>query len=357
MGRQEKQAGLVSIMVTMILMVVITLVVLGFAQISRRNQRNALDQQLSTQAFYAAETGVNDAANALKQAIATGVTVSAKTDCGAGTGPVYGTLPSSVLDSGTNVSYTCLMVDPTPSSLQYSKIKTDRSTIIPLSPASGTFANIKLTWKSTLATSTPATGCSASVAATGNLPTTSNWTCGYGILRFDLVPTSGTLSLSSLQTFMTSFLVPTTAATGGTIAYATGSNIINRSAVTCDHTNCSITITGLSGSSYYMRASSLYQEAGQFTITATDSSGNALKFQNAQALIDATGRAQDVLRRVQVRMPLTASTTTNLPDNALSSTDAVCKRFRVMDGYFASDAAAAVGGLTSLTGAANKLCS
>jgi Tfp pilus assembly protein PilX len=63
MTREDKQAGMVAIMVTMILMIVISLIVVGFAQISRRNQRQALDRQLSTQAFYAAETGVNDASD------------------------------------------------------------------------------------------------------------------------------------------------------------------------------------------------------------------------------------------------------------------------------------------------------
>jgi Tfp pilus assembly protein PilX len=56
----SRQAGMVSIMVTMILMVVLSLIVIGFAQIARRNSRQSLDRQLSTSAFYAAEAGVND---------------------------------------------------------------------------------------------------------------------------------------------------------------------------------------------------------------------------------------------------------------------------------------------------------
>jgi len=41
---QSKQRGMVAIMITMILMIVISLIVLGFAQISRRNQRQSLDR-------------------------------------------------------------------------------------------------------------------------------------------------------------------------------------------------------------------------------------------------------------------------------------------------------------------------
>src|SRR3954463_2749341 len=119
--RQVKERGMVSILVTMLLMVVITLIVLGFAQISRRNQRQAVDRQLSTQAFYAAEAGINDARNLIKTALSSGATIPAKTDCTNGSGPAaafYSTLSPS-LDTPNNVSYTCLMVDPAPKDLLY----------------------------------------------------------------------------------------------------------------------------------------------------------------------------------------------------------------------------------------------
>jgi len=44
----KNQTGLVSIMVTIIMMLVISLIVLGFATVTRRNTREALDRQLST---------------------------------------------------------------------------------------------------------------------------------------------------------------------------------------------------------------------------------------------------------------------------------------------------------------------
>ena len=77
------------VLLTMILMIVVGLIVLGFAQISRRNQRQALDRQLSTQAFYAAETGVNDAANLIKTAVQAGTVVAAKPDCTSTGGGFY----------------------------------------------------------------------------------------------------------------------------------------------------------------------------------------------------------------------------------------------------------------------------
>lgn len=63
---QDNQQGIVAIVVTIILMVILTLIVLSFAKISRREERDALDRQLSTQAFYAAESGIDYAKSKLE---------------------------------------------------------------------------------------------------------------------------------------------------------------------------------------------------------------------------------------------------------------------------------------------------
>jgi hypothetical protein len=57
----RREGGFVSIIVCMIIMTILSLITIGFAQIMAREQRQALDRQLSSQAFYAAESGVNDA--------------------------------------------------------------------------------------------------------------------------------------------------------------------------------------------------------------------------------------------------------------------------------------------------------
>src|SRR3954464_6641054 len=64
-AKLNSEAGMASFLIVMILMLVITLIVIGFAQVTRRNSREALDRQLSSQAFYAAESGVNVTTNAI----------------------------------------------------------------------------------------------------------------------------------------------------------------------------------------------------------------------------------------------------------------------------------------------------
>lgn len=346
----HSESGMVAIMVTIILMIVISLIVLGFAQVARRNQRQSLDRQLSTQAFYAAETGVNDANQIIKAAISTNSPVAAKSTCIDSGGGQYTSLlaPNSVLDSGADVAYTCVLVDPAPPSLIYSNIETT-GTIVPVIANVGNIAAIKLTWQSKASGPTPADNCPTSTANVFVPPT--NWTCGYGVLRFDLVPTSGALNHASLlASNMTAFLVPIETGTPATLGYSTN-GAGNVSPASCSHTDCSVTINGLSGSEYYMRINFIYRNVS-LQVSATDSAGNPVELRGAQALIDSTGKAQDVLRRVQVRIPITGTSKNLMSDFAVQSADSICKRFSVMDGsggnpgFFQS--AAGVGGTNPL---------
>jgi hypothetical protein len=334
----------------MILMIVISLIVLGFAQLSRRNQRETLDRQLSTQAFYAAESGVNDVRELIQNAVAGGsVTVPEKNGCtDTGTGGFYASL-SPDIDASKNVRYTCLLVDPSPERLRYSDVGTT-STVVPMISANGTPINeITLNWQSKVTGSTPHAGCPTST--TSAFTPAANWNCGYGVLRFDLVPATGTFTADSLRdSTMTVFAIPFSSGAGGalTATYDTAVATNNRRGVSCTTSSgCTMRVIGLSQTSYFMRISSIYRNAA-LQISATGPGGVALELEGAQAVIDATGKAQDVLRRIQVHVPLRASSQNQLSDYAIQSTDAICKRFSVMDGYFDTS----VTGVTST----NRLC-
>ena len=65
--RQAKdERGMVAIMIAMFLMIILSLITLGFLRLMQREQRQALDNSLSTQAYYAAESGINDAVKAAR---------------------------------------------------------------------------------------------------------------------------------------------------------------------------------------------------------------------------------------------------------------------------------------------------
>jgi hypothetical protein len=336
---------MVSIMTTMIMIIVISLIVVGFAQITRRNQRATLDRQLSTQAFYAAESGINDARDLIATAVSSGTVVPNKTGCNDTGGGFYTPLVTTI-DAASNVGYSCLLVDTSPTELSFSNLGTD-SLVLPILPEGGVnLSDMELTLTSN-APGNPASTCPTTLNQT--FSSYSSWTCGYGVIRLDLVRANGTFNASDLRDrTMTTFAVPFSSGGVGVIPFQPGAANTNaKVGMSCTAASCKLMINFLAHNAYYLRVSSLYRDVSM-TLRARDPSFNYVGLQNVQAAIDATGRAQDVLRRVKVNVPLRASSQNQLPDYAIQSTDSLCKRFAVMDGYFDSQAS----GVTST----NRLC-
>lgn len=312
----------------MILIIVLSLIVLGFAQNARRNQRETLDRQLSTQAFYAAESGINDARSIIQSSTPP---ISSKTTCAStGTGNVYLPLISNAtIDAAHKVAYTCVLINASPTELDYNDLNST-GTLVPLFSSNGApLGSITLEWQSKSGSAAPITGC---LSSTANVFTPANtWTCGYGVLRYDLVPVNGnqnatTLSAGTQTVFGVPF-VPGVPTGINSLNYNPGANSV--SGIACTNTECKLTITNLTGSQYYLRLVSIYQD-----VAMKITNGNGLS--GAQVMVDSTGKAQDVLRRIQVRFPINPNGSKNLlPDNALQSTDSICKRFSAMNNYFA----------------------
>jgi hypothetical protein len=333
---------MVSIFVSIIMILLISLVVLGFTQLNRRNQRIDLDSKLSTQAYYAAESGVNDAVNLLRAKysayLATGANVPAKDKCSDYTNYPLNTMNQLV--SG-DVSYTCVLIDPTPDSLEATVGPS--STVVPLTAANGkTFSSITLTWDVEKGRTATAVGC-YSPANLGLLPVATGagaWGCNFAALRTDLVKGGGTLSRTGATSWQNltqaNVFVPINNTTASSVAF-TPTNPTNDGAVVkaaCG-TQCIVTISNLGNTSgvYYLRLSTLYRSNTHVVITGSDGTG-AIKFIGSQAKIDSTGKAQDVLRRILVSVDLTDSNDSFIPSGALASGDSICKRFLVTPGYF-----------------------
>ena len=305
---QSSQRGIISIMMTIVMMLVISLIVLGLAQISRREQRVSTDNQLSAQAFYAAESGVNDVIALLRA----NTSVPPKTSCSDTTSPYDALNP--VVANG--VSYSCVLVDPSPTSIfgkagsspsVYSLETTSSLSSVTFSwgPGDGQAGNV-------------ITGCPSALSNVNLFPTTI-WSCPYAILRVDLVDAS-TLNRDALvSNTQTAFLVPSAAGTLG----ASGSTIRGASCNTGTQV-CSYTFSGLSGNAYYARVSAIYTN-GALTICGNDCTAEF----KSQANIDVTGKAQDVLRRVRVTVDLAAGNQNRAAQAAILSGDSICKRFKI----------------------------
>jgi Tfp pilus assembly protein PilX len=317
---------MVAIIVTMILMFVITLIVLGFSEATRRNQREALDTQLGQQAYYAAETGVNDITSLIKG----GVALTNNSTCTTSY-TLYGAgLPRQLTADGS-VANTCLMVTAQPDSLEVDNISSSSGSVMwHVQNSSGAaFKTLAFGW-SPDATYTNATNtCSAGFGA---YPSRTNWLCDRALLRVDILPATFTSTdadyLAGITT--TLYLQPYTGvqkdlaigAFGNPAAKQGACRITGAAPAGCT-VSVDVSAAGVSAADYYVRITALYIDAKTVTLSGTDASG-ATQFSNGQIVVDSTGRAQDQIKRIKVRIPLTQPDD-SLPIYAAQSAGSTCK--------------------------------
>lgn len=324
----RKEDGMASFMVTTVLILVISLIVVGFSQVARRNQREALDRQLSTQAFYAAESGVN-AAVAIVQDKATNAQLPPdKNACAPDAN-----YPAVRLDND-DVKVTCMLVSTQLSSLFYTGVTESAPTIMPIISANGTpIAKVTITWRNPAGGPAPSVNCTAS-----GLTTRGNWICGHGVLRTDIAPTPDGNPDTSMSTFFNPLRYGgvLNAGSAPTVDYGSGGGMIKGYCVDGADPKCMASITGLTEAVYYMNIRSIYRDSS-VTIEAQDIAGNPIDF-TGQVMIDVTAKAQDVLRRIQVRVPLDPKQS-SVPAYAIESSASLCKRYAVEPNYYAADPA------------------
>ena len=355
-NHNSNQAGMVSLIVTMILMVVMSLIVLGFARITRHEQRQALDRQLSAQAYYAAESGINDAVRALTNSPSyEGYDVGGGNDGGTGNkthcepDPAGG-VPPSPLGPGSNKvedpanpiksEYTCLLINQNPTSLVFKPvgegqaISADVRFKRPSVPGDATAESIVISWS-------PDDGSPVSPPVAPvffpNFPRRVvgiTWNSNTAVARLQLTNFGSSPDdysrINLDNSTLTAFLYPVTAGVG----------TINFSGLPANHGQiiagncaaiCRVTINNVNTTHAFLRIGSIYRDS-QITIQAYNtSSPEPLVMTGGQAVIDSTGKAQDVLRRIQVRLPLKAKSS---PMNyALQATDGICKNFTIGPGF------------------------
>lgn len=326
----DNQKGMASFMVTAVLILVISLIIIGFSQAARRNQRETLDRQLSTQAFFAAESGVNGAVSIIKNKISAGELPPVKTDCND-----YSNYPNMTLD-GNDVRITCMLVSTEIDTLYYMGVGETSPTVVPLVSANGAaIERVTLTWRNPSGGATASQGCAA-----GNGFTTKDaWNCGNAVLRTDLSPfPGGNTAEIAMSTFFypNRTVAPINDVTAPNVPSSTGGGLVTAACSDADNDpKCMATISGLSGSTYYMTLRSIYNDSS-VTISARDVNGTEVRF-TGQVLIDVTAKAQDVLRRIQVRVPLERRESSTLPGYAIESSGSLCKRFAVEPGYYNVD--------------------
>lgn len=317
-----------SLMVTTILILVISLIVVGFSQVARRNQRDALDRQLSSQAFYAAESGINQAITVIQKRVAAAQAIPAKTSCAPDSN-----YPGTQLAS-SDVSVTCLLVEPEVKTMNFDGVTESAATLVSTIPNSGTIPGVTLTWRPSEPRTSATTGCpSAGGSPSYQLPTRGGWQCGFGILRVDMSPVStGNVG----QQAKTVFLYPhaQAGAVSGTTTVVdattmTQSLVQTRCSDAGRDPKCMVTINYPANTTeYYLNVRSLYRNS-RLDITPTDGS---VTFKGP-VKIDVTAKAVDVLKRVRVQVS-TDEQTGSLHNYGIETSQPLCKRYAVAPGYY-----------------------
>lgn len=345
-GLAADEQGFATLVVAITLVIVLSLLTVGFAQLMRNEQNQATNRQLSNQAYYAAESGINDAIRALADGFQ-----GSKTTCGpiwppnsAGdkdladsnvdTTPVSGP-PSSSNNGATQ--WTCLLINRFPSTLEYGSVDTITPTVFTASgvQSDGTtpvnINTITISWRD--ADSSVSTFRTNSGVAQNAFPTAGNWNA-TGALRVAITPLTD-LSRSALtnNTF-TTYLYPSTATDNTSTTYtndpANQGQILNGGCSPSSNTQfyCSVSIdvSALGTSNFAFNLRSIYSKTH---VQISSDSGTYL--QGAQVVIDSTGRAQDVLKRLQVRVPDVSHY--YYPGFSVESIGGICKQLQVRPGF------------------------
>ncbi len=323
---KDQQSGLVSIVIAIGFITIISLIATGFALVSRREGRQALDRQLSTQAFYAAESGVNDAIQKIKAGAAN------ITDC-----DQVNTINPAQASLGNELAYTCVLINESPTNLEF-----DQSAGVSIKrvQAASPITKLRISWqsKNNDKTFAPA-GSQAVLPQKDYVANNSNkFPSTAPILRLTATPVPGGFTRQDLiNNTQTLFLYPYEVnSPANPVQQPFQSGLDTQGSIVsgnCHEDNdslnlpryCNVEITGLNSTLIYLSLKSLYTDSN-VAIEAFGADGQ-LTLLNGQAVIDATGRANDVLRRIQVRVPI--EETSDVPGFALQVTDGICKKISV----------------------------
>ncbi len=361
--RQEKlkkiyqsQQGVVSLIVVSILTVTIALIAIGFSRLSDRELRQASNRELSAQAYYAAQSGINDAKAYIKDG---GTSFSGCTNWPPTPtdGSKYFTTD---LSGGSGLAkYSCISVDSNPQTI-VNTVTPGKPLIVKIDATN--LKDLYVGWENSSYKGSPSwlgpplgilpqeAGFPADKTGVlrtqiysidrNTIPPNTNSSLEAGTRAYYLYPDNGPGHINICKPPLNpSNPNPNT----GCVDYSiSGRNGIFVSGTCKDNipspkpdpsgnnlgarTYCNSEITHLDGlaNTYYLYFTAQYKEL-KVVIQGTDLSGAAVNFSGGQSVIDVTGQAADQIQRVRARIGLTSQY--NEPNYAVQSMESLCKTF------------------------------
>lgn len=367
MGRDMRQSGAVSLFAVIFGAMLLTIVTIGFMRLMIMDQRQSSNNDLSQSAYDAALAGVEDAKRVVRAAqtgnIQAAGVLSGPINCNmvAASGVVGGSASGdTIIQTGTGAgkrfdqAYTCVKITMKSQDFIYKSIE-DKSQLIPLR-ATSSFNKISIEWyrrddESNLG---GANAVNTEISTTGELPARNSWHSNTPqLMRAQLINPGPTFSLSTLDTTgVTSFLRPNvlrsdvagqdgTAVSGKTLdrPRATDGNEHNNGTniVSCSKTfkfsgeySCKAVIDvdeiAAGSETAFLRLTSIYK-GGSVKVSLQKTDGTIVNFDGVQPIVDSTGRASNLFRRVEARLQIGDDFA--YPDNAIELKNSLCKDFSV----------------------------
>ncbi len=380
----RNQQGLASIVIVGVLVVLLTLVSLGFARLVERSTVNSTNRQLSSASTYAAQSGINDVIAYMKAYAKNPVNASApyvaSTQCtGANSligssgsqGPFYN---DSNISGDGNTKYDCILLNQTPTQLIYQNIPDLKSQVVKLTTSAigGALDQFMFSWQPSVSSTFSPNYPPNTLPLLDENTWNSDPNNYMPILRVSLYPVPASGSVSDLQkNSKTVYLYPQPAGGGTIVQHLAYSSLSNGQllAVPCDRAQT--TGTGFTGTANYrcnMIISQLTQSVSapstdpinyvyarvtpiygplDVAIQANDIDSTQLKFIGDQAVVDVTASVSNVSKRLQARVDISTETASNngiddnvsatvngIPEAGIRSADALCKQITAHQGLY-----------------------
>lgn len=356
--KRLNQTGAVSLISVLLFTLIITVLTLAYMQSAIRQQKNALNYDFSTRAYYAAEAGAQDAIRGM------GSNPASKTSCTPFTAGGNGVVGQD--DFG--LRYTCQLITVNPSEMT-GQLNAGETAMLQLNPSatpapSGPY-RLEVRWSLRAGEVRVPREVSEPV-----FPSYDQWNESgsplHALLRVGVISARKVNPTKDTTKQRVIFLNPTSlsatahddgAFTGGSPVFSeVNDDILPQQETLVNNAACfpsnsvpvsrpdfgsysckrTIILSGydLNSQAIYVRVGAIYEDTN-FSITLTRQAvadRTAIPMRNSQAVVDVTGSAYgEMFRRIQQRVSLGGYVKETGPDAALIAGEGICKQFSLTE--------------------------
>lgn len=341
------QQGAAAILSVVIFSIIITVVVTAYLRIAISGQAEAMNFDLSTRAYYAAESGIQDALRS----------ISSKPDSKEDCSPFVPSGSGGMLDAEGFLAYTCQLIDVTPSSIEF-PVGQDSNGMARLLPAvmASPIIQYDLLIRWYPKQEAMVSGLRARESGSSAFTTQQNWKTSegdtiYPALRASIIsyPVNSTITQNNLKQSVY-FLNPvdtTTSTNLGDVSLdrnaSSGHEQVVQNARCSNDTNATfdgymceqrirLSNFDLNNIALYARLHSLYGSTDVQLSLTPQGSNNKLPLKGSVVQIDVTGKAGNTFKRVRQTFNLNNGVILdNLPEAAVIGGDGICKHYTITD--------------------------